>query len=154
MNNKETSSTIEKMKIIASKLGQSGCETQVIEEMSELTKAICKMRRVCGIGQPTDIDADTVRQNILEEIVDVRMSLYLYEMTLNLDKDEEEHMIELYRSKVEHSYERLGCMMSKEEAIKECKPPTDDWEYYADRLYTLAYEHGWNDAKESENNEM
>ena len=151
MNNKETSSTIEKMKIIASKLGQSGCETQVIEEMSELTKAICKMRRVCGIGQPTDTNADTVQQNILEEIVDVRMSLYLYEMTLNLDKDEEEHMIELYRSKVDRCYERLGCTMTNEEAIKECKPPTDDWEEYADKLWHIAYKRGWNDAKESEN---
>ena len=151
MNNKETSSTIEKMKIIASKLGAIGCETQAIEEMSELTKAICKMHRFCGVGQPVDTDADTVRQNIFKEIVDVRMSLYLYELTLNPDKDEEEYMIELYKSKVDRCYERLGCTMSKEEAIKECKPPTNDWEEYADKLWNIAYKRGWNDAKESEN---
>ena len=33
--------------------------------------------------------------------------------------------------------------------IQANKPPTDDWEEYADTLYDKAYEHGWNDAKES-----
>ncbi len=30
------------------------------------------------------------------------------------------------------------------------KPPTNDWEEYADKLYILAYKRGWNDAKESD----
>ena len=36
--------------------------------------------------------------------------------------------------------------MTNKEAIKECKPPTDDWEQYADKLYELAYKHGYDDA--------
>lgn len=101
-------SIFDKMKTIAYKLSAIGCETQVMEEMSELTEAICKMHRFCGVGQPVDTDADTVRQNIFEGIVDVRISLYLYELTLNLDTDDEERMNELYRTKVDRWYERLG----------------------------------------------
>ena len=36
--------------------------------------------------------------------------------------------------------------MSKEQTIKDNTPPTDDWEHYADRLYELAYKHGYDKA--------
>lgn len=32
--------------------------------------------------------------------------------------------------------------MTKQEAIKACKPPSDDWEQYADRLWELSIEYG------------
>jgi hypothetical protein len=97
----------EKMQIIAEKLTQDGCGIQLIEEMSELTKAICKMRRVNGEGQPTNVDVETAQQNLLEEIADVRVSLYLYELAMGVTKEEEEAEYELYRSKVDRRYEQL-----------------------------------------------
>lgn len=36
--------------------------------------------------------------------------------------------------------------MTNKEAIKECKPPTDDWEEYADKLWHIAYKRGRNDV--------
>jgi len=44
--------------------------------------------------------------------------------------------------------------LEKQKATSELKPPTDDWETYANRLYDLAYLSGYNDgliAKERKN---
>ena len=39
-----------------------------------------------------------------------------------------------------------GDCISRQAAISELKPPTDNWETYADRLYDLAYLSGYNDG--------
>jgi len=38
--------------------------------------------------------------------------------------------------------------LKKLEAIQTCTPPSDDWEYYADRLYDIAYKSGYEEGKQ------
>ena len=40
----------------------------------------------------------------------------------------------------------MSDLISRQAAISELKPPTDNWETYADRLYDLAYLSGYNDG--------
>ena len=40
--------------------------------------------------------------------------------------------------------------IKKLDAIQSNQPPTDDWEKYADRLYELAYQHGYKDGEDVE----
>ena len=37
--------------------------------------------------------------------------------------------------------------LEKQEAIKSCTPPSDDWEHYADRLHDIAYQSGYEQGK-------
>lgn len=37
--------------------------------------------------------------------------------------------------------------LQKQEAIKSCTPPSDDWEHYADRLHDIAYKCGYEQGK-------
>ena len=37
--------------------------------------------------------------------------------------------------------------LKKQEAIKSCTPPSDDWEHYADRLHDIAYQSGYEQGK-------
>ena len=36
---------------------------------------------------------------------------------------------------------------AKQKIIKDCQPPTADWEHYADRLHDIAYKYGYEQAK-------
>lgn len=38
--------------------------------------------------------------------------------------------------------------LEKQEAIKSCTPPSDDWEHYADRLHDIAYKCGYEEGKQ------
>ena len=39
------------------------------------------------------------------------------------------------------------CEDAKHKLIKDCQPPTDDWEHYADRLHDIAYKYGYGQAQ-------
>lgn len=66
----------EKQKI-AEHFGEAVQMQQLVEEMSELTKAICKYARVNGIGQPVadSVTEETVEANLVEELADVKLVL-------------------------------------------------------------------------------
>ena len=36
---------------------------------------------------------------------------------------------------------------AKQKLIKDCQPPTDDWEAYADKLHDIAYKYGYEQAE-------
>lgn len=71
-----------KFKFIAEHYGDRIIEQQLIEEMSELTKAILKKWRVNGEGMETSATKEDVEQNLYEELADVSVCLqeliYLY----------------------------------------------------------------------------
>ena len=46
------------------------------------------------------------------------------------------------------------CEDAKQKLIKDCQPPTDDWEQYADRLHDIAYKSGYEQAKKDILNNM
>lgn len=49
---------------------------QLIEEMAELTKAICKQFRIIGKGKPVrNMSAEEIEDNLIEELADVRLVL-------------------------------------------------------------------------------
>lgn len=66
----------EKQKI-AEYFGEAVQMQQLVEEMSELTKAICKYARVNGYGQPVadSVTEETVEANLVEELADVKLVL-------------------------------------------------------------------------------
>ena len=68
-------------------------------------------------------------------------------MTDVRESNESVEDIEL-RNELKEVYTFIIDMLKKQKAISGCKPPTDDWERYASRLYDLAYAHGVLDAKE------
>lgn len=66
----------EKQKI-AEHFGETVQMQQLVEEMSELTKAICKYARLNGQGQPIadSVTKDAVEANLVEELADVKLVL-------------------------------------------------------------------------------
>ena len=62
---------------IANYFGEAVQMQQLIEEMSELTKAICKYARLNGQGQPLaeSLTEETVEANLVEEMADVKLVL-------------------------------------------------------------------------------
>jgi len=78
---------------------------QLIEEMSELTQAICKYFRINGQGQPVpDYKRSTVEQNLVEELADVK--LVLDQVIFLLACDEE--VLEVMKQKINRTFERIG----------------------------------------------
>ena len=43
--------------------------------------------------------------------------------------------------------------LEKQDAIKACTPPSDDWEHYADRLHDIAYKSGYEQGKKDAEDE-
>lgn len=91
-----------------------GVEAQLdmcIEEMSELTKAICKYKRK---GLRLIKPPDKVIQDLAEEAADVKIMLLQLNMMLEVEKfDFEDKVNEIVERKVERLAERLG--MSNED---------------------------------------
>ena len=46
-----------------------------------------------------------------------------------------------------NALEQEPCEDDKQKLIKDCQPPTDDWERYADRLHDIAYKNGYEQAQ-------
>ena len=59
------------------KVGAEGLLEQMIEESSELIKAVSKYERICKLYQPTELH-DAARENIVEEIADIELVIEEY----------------------------------------------------------------------------
>ena len=55
-----------------------------------------------------------------------------------------------YDPRFQTAFEMAINALRKLDAIQSNQPPTDDWEKYADRLYELAYQHGYKDGEDVE----
>ena len=96
-------------RILQQAIDTYGVEAQLdmcIEEMSELTKAICKYKRK---GLRLIKPQDKVIQDIAEETADVTIMLLQLNMMLQMEKfDFENKVNEIVEHKVERLAERLG----------------------------------------------
>lgn len=78
---------------------------QLIEEMAELTKAICKQFRIEGQGQPVrNMSVDEIERNLIEELADVR--LVLGQVIYLMDCEDEVENIE--KQKITRTLEGIG----------------------------------------------
>lgn len=79
---------------------------QLVEEMSELTQAICKHKRKNGEGQPLSdmVTYRHVEENLIEELADVKLVLDQVIFLLAVDEDVQEIM----KQKIERTLERIG----------------------------------------------
>lgn len=79
---------------------------QLIEEMGELTQAICKHFRINGQGQSVSpsLTRYEVEQNLVEELADVK--LVLDQVIFLLACDEE--VLEVMKQKINRTFERIG----------------------------------------------
>lgn len=79
---------------------------QLIEEMSELTQAICKHKRKNGDGQPLSdaIAARHVEENLIEELADVKLVLEQVIFLLRAESDVQK----VVNQKIERTLERIG----------------------------------------------
>ena len=91
---------------IADHYGRDIQEQQLIEEMAELTQAICKDKRSRGQGQDiggTWLYSD-IKKNLIEELADVK--LVLSQVIYLFDADEEVNRI--IQEKIRRTHERIG----------------------------------------------
>jgi hypothetical protein len=80
--------------------GEPGQEDMAIEEMSELIKELCKLKRVRGIGQPLMTpQMDTTVNNIIEEIADVEITIEQLKFYFGVEKVKEVKARKLERLK-------------------------------------------------------
>ena len=87
---------------IAERYGFDNQAQQLIEEMAELTKAICKQFRINGKGQPVrNMSAEEVEDNLIEELADVR--LVLGQVIYLMDCEDEVENIE--KQKITRTFE-------------------------------------------------
>lgn len=79
---------------------------QLIEEMAELTQAICKHKRKNGDGQPLSdaIAARHVEENLIEELADVKLVLEQVIFLLRAESDVQK----VVNQKIERTLERIG----------------------------------------------
>jgi hypothetical protein len=91
---------------IANHYGLEAQLQQLIEEMAELTQAVCKHRRINGEGQPVspDLKSYDVAENLIEEIADVKLVLEQVIFLMEIDEDVKEWM----DRKIERTLERIG----------------------------------------------
>lgn len=96
----------EKIDYAAERLGFDATSNQLIEEMSELTKVVCKMNRFKGLGQPIpkEISGANIIDSIIEEIADTKVVL---EQMIHLI-DAERSVSEIMEVKTQRTYERMG----------------------------------------------
>lgn len=91
---------------IAEHYGFEGQCNQLIEEMAELTQALCKWNRKFGCGQtlPKEMTVDMLGDNIIEEMADVK--LVLEQLIYLMGADEEVQLIT--NKKIKRTLERIG----------------------------------------------
>ena len=96
----------EKINYSAEGFGFEAISNQLIEEMSELTKVLCKMNRFNGLGQPIpkEISEATIVNSIIEEIADTKVVL---EQMIHL-MDVEHDVYEIMKVKMQRTYDRMG----------------------------------------------
>ena len=74
-----------------------------IEEMSELTKALCKYKRVTGDSLPVKETEEEIVNNILKEIADVYITLT--QMAMIFDKHDD--LVNIMDQKIERNVKRM-----------------------------------------------
>ena len=92
---------------IAQFFGLENQKTQLIEEMAELTQAICKMNRITILGQPAPFlrkEGEVIKENMIEELADVRLVLNQVIFLLGCDQEVQE----IENQKIERTLERIG----------------------------------------------
>ena len=96
----------EKIDYAAERFGFEAISNQLIEEMAELTKALCKLNRFKGLGQPIpkEISTATIVDSIIEEIADTKVVL---EQMIHL-MDAEHQVSEIMKVKMQRTYARMG----------------------------------------------
>lgn len=78
---------------------------QLIEEMAELTQAICKHKRKNGKGQSLDASAARhVEENLIEELADVKLVLEQVILLLHAESDVQK----VVNQKIERTLERIS----------------------------------------------
>lgn len=102
MNNKVK----EKIDYAAERFGFKATSNQLIEEMSELTKALCKMNRFNGLGMPPakEITETKLLGDIIEELADVMVTL---EQIIHL-MDADIYIADIIEFKMKRTYDRMG----------------------------------------------
>jgi len=101
----ELAASDERIKI-ANHFGLEPQMQQLIEEMSELTQAICKHKRKNGEGQPLSdaIAARHVEENLIEELADVKLVLSQVIFLLGCEKEVQQ----IENQKIKRTLERIG----------------------------------------------
>lgn len=96
----------EKIDYAAERFGFEAISNQLIEEMSELTKVLCKMNRLNGLGMPPakEITEAKLVDDIIEELADVKVTL---EQMIHL-MSAEPYIADIIEFKVKRTYERMG----------------------------------------------
>ena len=96
----------EKIDYAAERFGEEAISNQLIEEMAELTKALCKMNRFKGVGMPPakEHTAATLIDDIIEELADVTVTL---EQMIHL-MGAEPYIADIIEFKVKRTYNRMG----------------------------------------------
>lgn len=91
---------------IAEHYGLDGQMHQLVEEMAELTQAICKHFRKNGQGQPvsSDLTQWKVYQNLIEELADVKLVLDQVVFLLGCN----EEVLDVMKQKINRTFERMG----------------------------------------------
>ena len=84
--------------------GMEAQQRMMIEEMSELTKAVCKLARA-KIGA----EAELAVENIREEMADVQIMLDQMKVMFGEPVDQERKKIERLRRRLEAAHEKKGC---------------------------------------------
>ena len=96
----------EKIDYAAERFGEEAISNQLIEEMAELTKALCKMNRFKGVGMPPakEHTEATLTDDIIEELADVTVTL---EQMIHL-MSAELYIADIIEFKVKRTYNRMG----------------------------------------------
>lgn len=91
---------------IANTFGLQAQQNQLVEEMAELTQAICKLNRVTVLGQPLPMvrkEAEVIKDNMIEELADVRLVLDQVVYLLGC----EQVVDEIIQYKIQRTMERM-----------------------------------------------
>ena len=91
---------------IAEHFGLEGQKNQLIEEMAELTQALTKWNRKCGLGQPvaSEWSVKALEEHIFEELADVKLVL---DQVIHLMECEDQ-VQQVMKQKIERTFERIG----------------------------------------------
>lgn len=96
----------EKIDYAAERFGFEATSNQLIEEMAELTKALCKLNRLKGVGMPPakEHTEATLTDDIIEELADVIVTL---EQMIHL-MDADIYIADIIEFKMKRTYDRMG----------------------------------------------
>lgn len=106
----------DKLKILSNQYPTQHLEDMLIEEMSELTQAIIKLRRANGEGCDTDASVSECWYSLLEEFADV--FICYNELTAKLSTLSHAHMKDIIDAKLDRQLMRLTTKHNNESKNK------------------------------------